>query len=65
MGFVLASIVRPGDGLQITEAYIASDAATLGFQETITNFVSTNIFSAMATADMIPIIVFSVLFGLV
>ena len=64
LGFVLASIVRPGDGMQITEAYVASDAATLGFQETITNFVSTNIFSAMATADMIPIIVFSVLFGL-
>lgn len=64
LGFVLASIVRPGDGMQITEAYVASDAATLGFQETITNFVSTNIFNAMATADMIPIIVFSVLFGL-
>ena len=64
LGFVLATIVRPGEGMQITETFIAEDTASLGFQETITNFVSTNIFSSMAAGDMIPIIVFSVLFGI-
>lgn len=64
LGFLLATIVRPGEGMQITEAYVASETASLGFQETITNFVSTNIFSSMAAGDMIPIIVFSVLFGI-
>lgn len=64
LGFVLATTVRPGEGMQITETFVAEDTASLGFQETITNFVSTNIFSSMAAGDMIPIIVFSVLFGI-
>ena len=64
LGFLLATIVRPGDGMQITEAYVAGETASIGVQETLTNFVSTNIFSAMASGDMIPIIVFSVLFGI-
>lgn len=64
LGFLLAYWVRPGEGMQVTETFVAAEAASLGFQETMTNFVSTNIFSAMANADMIPIIVFSVLFGI-
>lgn len=64
LGFLLATIVRPGDGMQVTEAYVAGETASIGVQETLANFVSTNIFSAMASGDMIPIIVFSVLFGI-
>ncbi|MEB7388235.1 MAG: dicarboxylate/amino acid:cation symporter [Aerococcus urinaeequi] len=64
LGFLLATIVRPGEGMQITEAFVAEETTSLGFQETITNFVSTNIFSSMAAGEMIPIIVFSVLFGI-
>ena len=36
----------------------------MGWQDTLLNFVSTNIFDAMATATMVPIIVFSLLFGI-
>lgn len=64
LGFLLAYWVRPGEGMQVTEAFVAGDATSLGFQETMTNFVSTNIFNAMASADMIPVIIFSVLFGI-
>ncbi|WP_048727945.1 dicarboxylate/amino acid:cation symporter [Carnobacterium sp. 1290_CSPC] len=64
LGFLLATIVRPGEGMQITEAFVVEETTSLGFQETITNFVSTNIFSSMAAGEMIPIIVFSVLFGI-
>lgn len=64
LGFLLATIVRPGEGMQITDAFVAEETTSLGFQETITNFVSTNIFSSMAAGEMIPIIVFSVLFGI-
>ncbi len=39
----------------------ASQAAS--WQDTIVNFVSTNIFGAMSSAAMLPIIVFSLLFG--
>lgn len=64
IGFLLATIVRPGEGMQITDAFVAEETTSLGFQETITNFISTNIFSSMAAGEMIPIIVFSVLFGI-
>ena len=36
-----------------------SAAETGGWQDTLLNFVSTNIFEAMASATMVPIIVFS------
>lgn len=63
VGAILASIIRPGDNMQgsgIGEA----DVSYMGFQETLQNFVPTNIFESMAEADMIPVIVFSVLFGI-
>lgn len=64
LGYLLATIVRPGEGMQITDAFVAEETTSLGFQETVANFVSTNIFSSMAAGEMIPIIVFSVLFGI-
>ena len=64
LGFLLSVIIRPGVGLVTTETVHVEAVEALGFQETITHFVSTNIFEAMAKGDMIPIIIFSVLFGI-
>ncbi|UUX35312.1 dicarboxylate/amino acid:cation symporter [Fundicoccus culcitae] len=63
LGFLLATWIRPGEGMVIEQAYSAEETVTIGFQETITNFVSTNIFASMSEGNMIQIIVFSVLFG--
>lgn len=63
LGYFMAVLIRPGEGMSTVETLAVEAPEALGFQETLTNFVSTNIFQAMATADMIPIIIFSVLFG--
>lgn len=64
LGFFLAIWIRPGEGMIIEQGFVVEETVAVGFQETITNFVSTNIFEAMATANMIQVIVFSVLFGI-
>lgn len=49
---------------ELDPALQESAGEALGWQETLLNFVSTNIFNAMSTATMVPIIVFSLLFGI-
>lgn len=63
LGYLLATIIQPGKGMMTAESLTVEVPKALGFQETVTNFVSTNIFQSMASADMIPIIIFSVFFG--
>ncbi|WP_029150997.1 dicarboxylate/amino acid:cation symporter [Microbacterium indicum] len=64
----LSVAFRPGQGMRFdgeldpSLAEQAGEAA--GWQDTLLNFVSTNIVEAMATANMVPIIVFSLIFGL-
>ena len=63
----LSTLLRPGAGIVFDGGVDAdlqdSAAEALGWQDTLRNFVSTNIFDAMSTATMVPIIVFSLLFG--
>lgn len=67
LAWVLSTIIRPGTGMVFTQeldpSLEASAGEALGWQDTLLNFVSTNVFSAMSTATMVPIIVFSLLFG--
>ncbi|ORB28422.1 dicarboxylate/amino acid:cation symporter [Mycolicibacterium parafortuitum] len=64
----LSTLMRPGAGIVFgggVDAELQDSAAeALGWQDTLRNFVSTNIFDAMSTATMVPIIVFSLLFGI-
>lgn len=64
LGAILAFIIRPGDNMQATAGVNEADVSYMGFQDTLRNFVPTNIIESMAEADMIPVIVFSVLFGI-
>lgn len=63
----ISVFIQPGAGVDFSAAVDPSlkEAAseTGGWQETLLNFVSTNIFAAMSTATMVPIIIFSLLFG--
>lgn len=67
LAWVLSTIIRPGTGMVFTQeldpSLEASAGEALGWQDTLLNFVSTNVFSAMSTATMVPIIIFSLLFG--
>ena len=64
----LSTVIRPGAGITFEAGVDAglqeSAQEALGWQDTLRNFVSTNIFDAMSTATMVPIIVFALLFGI-
>lgn len=67
LAWALSALFRPGSGIVFDEEVDPSLAdkagEALGWQDTVLNFVSTNVFDAMSTATMVPIIVFSLLFG--
>ena len=74
VGLVLANVFQPGAGIDMSTlgtVDISKYAATAAevthehaFIETILNLIPSNIFAAMARGEMLPIIFFSVLFGL-
>jgi len=65
LGLALGLIIRPGEGIVITGAGgIAEPVAPTPLKETLLNFVPLNIIDSMARGDMVPCIVFSILFGL-
>ncbi|WP_130178756.1 dicarboxylate/amino acid:cation symporter [Cryobacterium sp. SO1] len=63
----LSVLIQPGVGMvfdgDIDPTLEESAGQATGWQDTILGFVSTNIFAAMSTATMVPIIIFSLLFG--
>lgn len=63
----ISVVIQPGAGIDfsgsVDPALQESAAEATGWQDTVVNFVSTNIFAAMSTATMVPIIIFSLLFG--
>ncbi|WHY96668.1 cation:dicarboxylate symporter family transporter [Peribacillus simplex] len=73
IGLLAANLFHPGAGLD-TSSLEKSDiskyeettktAGSGGFGETISHIVPQNVFESMAQADLLPIIFFSVLFGL-
>lgn len=63
----LSILFQPGAGMvfegSLDPSLEQSAGEATGWQDTLLGFVSTNIFAAMSTASMIPIIVFSLIFG--
>jgi proton glutamate symport protein len=64
MGLFLSNLIQPGIGMKTTTPFEVTSQEPLGWQETLVNFVSTNVIGAMANGEMIPCIVFALLFGL-
>lgn len=73
MGLLVANIVKPGVGIdmsQLTKGDISKYVATTetatshSFMDTFVNIIPTNIFDSMAKGDMLAIIFFAVIFGL-
>ena len=67
LAWALSVVIQPGAGMvfsgEVDESLQESAEQTSGWQDTLLNFVSTNIVEAMASATMVPIIVFALLFG--
>ena len=67
IAWVLGATIQPGAGITFSggvDPSLPGEAGeATGWQATLLNFVSTIIFAAMSTAAMVPIIIFSLLFG--
>lgn len=65
LGVILSLIIQPGVGIEIASSDQIAQATvqTASLQDTLRDFVPTNIINAMANGQMVPIIVFSLLFG--
>ncbi|SFD41661.1 proton glutamate symport protein [Clostridium uliginosum] len=73
LGLLVANLVHPGTGVNIQELSTVSidkymstaeAASNHGFMDTFINIVPTNIFASLAKGDLLPVIFFSVMFGL-
>ena len=65
LGTLLSVLIKPGIGIEIAsaEAIAETEVQSASLQETLLNFVPVNIMEAMASASMVPCIVFSLFFG--
>jgi Na+/H+-dicarboxylate symporter len=66
LGIILVSIIKPGIGSGTEQAYLIEGIEAkkdLGWTDIILSFVHPNIFGALAEGAMLPIIVFSLVFG--
>ncbi|MFM1524404.1 MULTISPECIES: dicarboxylate/amino acid:cation symporter [Helcococcus] len=66
LGLLLSIIIRPGVGIDLVNSSEIGKVqiAKTSIQDTLVNFVPKNIISSMANGEMVPLIVFSVIFGL-
>lgn len=67
IGLVIANIINPGVGLDMTKLYVAETQVaetTVSFTDTIISMVPSNIFQAFFNGDMLQIIFFAVFFGI-
>jgi Na+/H+-dicarboxylate symporter len=63
LALLVALVVRPGDGLSLTMETAAPPPARPSITDTLVALFPRNIFAAMSAGDMIPVIVFAILFG--
>lgn len=68
LGIVVVNLIQPGRGLDLDLTGAATpDVVTgkedMGFVDIVLSFVSDNVIEAMATMDILPIIVFSLVLG--
>lgn len=66
LGLVLGNIVQPGIGLEILPSGETPEAAASppGFVDMVLSMVPANLVSAMANMEVLPMIVFAILFGI-
>jgi Na+/H+-dicarboxylate symporter len=64
IGIVMVNLIQPGMGVQIAGAAVPR-VADYAFIDVVRGMVPANLFAAMANGDILPLIFFSIFFGLV
>lgn len=65
LGVILSMVMKPGVGIDISQAagVAKQSVKSASLQDTILNFVPTNVVQSMAEGTMVPCIVFALFFG--
>lgn len=66
LGMVLSMVLQPGVGIEIAsaESIAETEVQSASLSKTLLEFVPTNVMKSMADGNMIPCIVFALIFGL-
>ena len=66
VGLALVNVIRPGDTLELVERDLPEGLpeGSASLQEFLLELVPDNVISAMARGDVLPVIVFAILFGI-
>lgn len=66
VGLLLVNLIRPGESIDVSDEQTVTrlDTQTRPLRETLLNMVPENPFSALAQADMLPIVIFAILFAI-
>ncbi len=68
LGMILVNLIQPGVGADITAAVAPSGvevAVNTGWADLARGFFSTNLFASAAQGDLLPLVIFSLVFGAV
>ena len=64
IGLTIGTVLKPGAGVELGTATISQTKEVKPFSETLINLVPSNPIQSMAKGEVLPIIVFAILFGL-
>ncbi|HYN09964.1 MAG TPA: cation:dicarboxylase symporter family transporter [Vicinamibacterales bacterium] len=64
IGLVAVNLTRPGDGLALPTEESGISAAAQGWRDILLHLVPESVLQAMATNDVLQIVVFSIIFGI-
>jgi proton glutamate symport protein len=64
IGLLAVNITRPGDGLSLPTEESGITAQAQGWREIVVNLVPESVIQAMATGQVLQIVVFSIIFGI-
>ncbi|WP_405304243.1 dicarboxylate/amino acid:cation symporter [Methanobrevibacter sp.] len=65
IALIIATIIQPGTGLNMTSVAQANVTSNMTVTDTVLNMIPDNPFNSLATGDMLPVIIFGVLVGVI
>lgn len=65
IALIIATIIQPGTGLNMTGVAQANVTSNMTVTDTVLNMIPDNPFNSLATGDMLPVIIFGVLVGVI
>lgn len=64
IGIAVVNLIQPGQGVEI-ETHFSREVANYSFLDVVRAMIPANLFAAMANGDILPLIFFSLFFGIV